>query len=569
MVTTALPRHRTRNTAQRFALNALLLIAVNLFMRTVGVSFSVYLAGRAGGEVMGLHSLLGGVYGLAMTLGSGGIHLGTTRMVADAMGRYCHGEDFCEDTCHRAIRLVLKRCLLYSLICSVGAGLLLLTAAPFMGRVWLGDERTVLSLRVLALTLPPIAVCACLGGYFTAVRRVAKSAAVGIAVQFLRIGFCAYLLTLWLPEGVEMTCLALVLGGALSEFCGLALTAGAYLWDRHTHLRVKEYQEPNIAAEASSTRKLLGITVPVTLSACLRSGLLTLQHILIPRGLKQSGASWESALTSYGVLHSMALPVVLFPSAFISSFSGLLVPEVAESMARGDRERVARLAFRFVTPALIFSFGVAGIMGCFGRELGMAVYGSAEAGDYIRLLAPLIPIMYVDSTVDAFLKGMGEQVYSMNVNIIDAGVSVLLVWLLLPHMGLWGYVVAIYVTETLNTTLSLCRMLRMSRMPVRLWKQVFGPLLCAVGAATLCRVAGTVAGLSLSGVTGLILWVCLCGMLYLLLCLATGVWGEAQTAELLRIFGIQRKREAVASLSDQSVTASRLWKRGRSRMDAK
>ena len=31
----------------------------------------------------------------------------------------------------------------------------------------------------------------------------------------------------------------------------------------------------------------------------------------------------------------------------------------------------------------------------------------------------------------------------MNVNIIDAGVSVLLVWLLLPHMGLWGYVVAI------------------------------------------------------------------------------------------------------------------------------
>ena len=541
MVTTALPRRRKRDAAQRFAVNALLLIAVNLFMRTVGVSFNVYLAGRAGGEVMGLHSLLGGVYGLAMTLGSGGIHLGTTRMVADTMGRYCHGEDLCENTCHRAIRRVLKRCLLYSLLCSMGAGLLLLTTAPFVGRVWLGDERTVLSLRVLALTLPPVAVCACLGGYFTAVRRVAKSAAVGIGVQFLRIGFCAYLLTLWLPEGTEMTCLALVLGGALSEFCGLVFTVGAYLWDRHTHLRVSGYQEPNIASEESSTRKLLGITVPVTLSACLRSGLLTLQHILIPRGLKQSGASWESALTSYGILHGMVLPVVLFPSAFISSFSGLLVPEVAESVAAGDSPRVARIAERIITPALIFSFGVAGIMTCYGYELGEIVCGSREAGLYLRILAPLIPIMYVDSSVDAFLKGMGEHVYSMNVNILDALVSVILVWLLLPRLGLWGYVIAIYVTETLNTTLSLCRMLRVSSMPIRLWRQVFGPLLCVTGATAFCRLAGAALSIPVGGKIGLILHIGVCGVLYLFFCVLTRVWSNEQTRDLRRILGIQAK----------------------------
>ena len=55
--------------AQRFARNALWLIALNLFLRTVGVSFNVYLAGRAGGEVMGLYSLILGVYGFFTTLG--------------------------------------------------------------------------------------------------------------------------------------------------------------------------------------------------------------------------------------------------------------------------------------------------------------------------------------------------------------------------------------------------------------------------------------------------------------------------------------------------------------------
>ena len=529
-----IPRRPGSPAARRFAVNALLLIAVNLFMRTVGVSFNVYLSNRAGGEVMGLYALLGGVYGLAMTLGCGGINLGTTRLIADVMGGFCPvGGGQTMDTtlegdpCRLAIRRALRRCLGYSLICSMGAGLLLWSFAPLIGRVWLNDARTILSLRVLALTLPPLAVSACLGGYFTAVRRVAKSAAVGIGVQFLRIGFCAYLLTLWLPDGVEMTCLALVLGGALSEFCGLALTVGAYLLERRQHLGLGRRREavPSCpeADQASSVSKLLGITVPVTLSACLRSGLLTLQHILIPRGLKQSGASWESALTSYGVLHSMVLPVVLFPSAFISSFSGLLVPEVAESWARGDRPRVARLAVKIITPALLFSFGVAGVMACFGYELGEAIYGSREAGKYLRILAPLIPIMYVDSSVDAFLKGMGEQVYSMNVNIIDAAVSVLLVWLLLPRMGLWGYVVAIYVTETLNTTLSLCRMLRMSEMPVSLWRQVFGPLLCILGATAVCRMGGMILNLPIGGKWDLAWHIAVCGVIYGGLLLLTGI----------------------------------------------
>ena len=521
--------------ARRFAFNALLLIAVNLFMRTVGVSFNVYISNRAGGEVMGLYALLSGVYGLALTLGCGGINLGTTRLIADVMGRFSpEGEDTrlrsLSLPCRRAMRGALWRCLLYSLACGVGAGVLLFFFAPVIGRGWLGDPRTIPSLRVLALTLPPVSLCACLNGYFTAVRRVAKTAAVGIGTQFWRVGLCAYFLTLWLPDGEEMTCLALVLGGALSELCALLLTVLAYLTELHPAGGAKK-AELSPAEEAdecgATTKKLLGITVPVTLSACLRSGLLTLQHALIPRGLKKSGASWERALTSYGVLHSMVLPVVLFPSAFISSFSGILVPEVAESRARGDHLRVARLADKIITPALVFSFGVAGIMACFGYELGEAIYGSREAGEYIRILAPLIPIMYVDSSVDAFLKGMGEQVYSMNVNIIDALASVILVVLLLPRMGLWGYVVAIYVTETLNTTLSLCRMLRMSAMPIRLWRQVFGPLLCVVGATALFRLVMAILPRSpfpsLGEKVTLTLYVVVTALIYLALLWITGV----------------------------------------------
>ena len=69
--------------AKRLFWNALLLGAASLFMRTVGVSFQVLLAGRIGAEAMGLYSLMGGVYGFALTLATSGISLATTKLVSE------------------------------------------------------------------------------------------------------------------------------------------------------------------------------------------------------------------------------------------------------------------------------------------------------------------------------------------------------------------------------------------------------------------------------------------------------------------------------------------------------
>ncbi|MBQ1981878.1 MAG: hypothetical protein II229_01460, partial [Clostridia bacterium] len=97
------------------------------------------------------------------------------------------------------------------------------------------------------------------------------------------------------------------------------------------------------------------------------------------------------------------------------------------------------------------------------------------------------------------------------------------VWLLLPRMGLTGYIVAIFVTETLNTTLSLCRMLRLSNMPVRLYRQVFGPLVCILGATCLCRLGGVALGLGVTGTWSLIWHIAICAGLYGALLMFAGV----------------------------------------------
>lgn len=95
--------------------------------------------------------------------------------------------------------------------------------------------------------------------------------------------------------------------------------------------------------------------------------------------------------------------------------------------------------------------------------LGIAVYSSPEAGHFLRLLAPLIPIMYTDMLCDGCLKGLGQQMWNMGINVLDALLGVLLVWRVLPVYALTGYICIIYFNECLNFALSMLRLRKVIR----------------------------------------------------------------------------------------------------------
>ncbi len=460
--------------ARQIFWNALLLTAASLLMRTVGVGFQVAVSNQAGAEVMGLYSLMSGVYGTALTLATAGIHLGVTRLVAESVSR--------GDT--EGVGRVMKKASLYALLCGLIASALLLLFADRIGALWIKDTRTVPSLRLLAITLPLISLTSVFGGYFTAVKRPYCSAAVQVLEQGVRIGVTMHWLPLLAKGNTEQMLCALVLGGALAEILSFLVELPIYLLDKRRSFPKRTRQR------GDEGRQLLRITLPMAVTALIRSGLLTLEHILIPEGLRKSGHSHALALGAYGCIQSMAIPIVLYPAALISSFSGLLIPTLAECRVQGFSRRICYMIGRVWSLALLFSIGVAGILLTFSTELGELLYPGTEAGRYIRILAPLVPIMYVDTATDAMLKGLGDQIFSMKINLLDAGLSVILVWLLVPRMGIGGYLVTIYLSECINTVCSIVRLLTLSGTKTRLFKWIYKPLLSIVVSTAIVRWGG-------------------------------------------------------------------------------
>ena len=165
-------------------------------------------------------------------------------------------------------------------------------------------------------------------------------------------------------------------------------------------------------------------------------------------------------------------------------------PELAAAYGDIHKNRhICYIVRRALSLALFFGIGTAGILICFAEPLGILVYKSAEAAKYIRVFAPLVPVMYLDTTVDGMLKGLGQQLHSMFYNIIDASLSVFLVWSLMPKIGIYGYVICVFVTEIINLAFSLTRLLTVTGAKLPIPKAVLCPILCIAGAVSLSMIA--------------------------------------------------------------------------------
>lgn len=428
---------------KRLIVNTALMTSASLLMRCIAMGFQGYLSGRIGAAGIGLYQLVMSVELLASTFAISGIRFAVTRLVSEELGMGRAG----------GVHGAMVRSALYALIFGSAAMLLLTRFAEPVGFLWIGDARTVMSLRILAFGLPCLALSSVISGYFTACGRIWKPSLVHLIEQCAVVVFVALFLER-APEGdIELSCAAVCAGVTASDILSLALMLAFYLGDRRKY-------GSRTGENIRLTGRMLSVALPLAVSAYARSALSTLEHLLVPRGFRKSGLSADAALAGYGVIQGMAMPVLSFPSCLLSSLAENVIPELTGAQVRGEREKIRREVRSLLTMSLLFAIAVAFALFVTSDFIGSALFASSEAGKYIRLLAPLIPAMYVDMVVDGCLKGLGQQVWSMGINILDAGLGVLLVYTLLPIGALDAYIGIIYFNELLNLALSAARLRR-------------------------------------------------------------------------------------------------------------
>ena len=422
--------------ATKLLKNTLILAASTIILRLCTLFFQSYLASSIGSEKLGIFGIISSVGVVFATVAISGIRFSVTRLVAEE-----------ESKGNKNPHSLMRCAFLYASFFGAVSGVAMFLGAKLLACYWVMDSSVSTALRIMAISMPFIALGSVAEGFFTAKQKIFRLVVVEFTAQLLRILFVAFSFSFVKKYSVTDI---LAMGTLLSE---LFLAIGILL------LYFVETARKTETFPSEKNFKRLGQTAfPLAISAYMRTGLSSLGQIIIPHGLRRSGKKSGVAFSTYGVITQMAFPVVMFPAALLSALGEILVPRLTQSQVQGKVIGVSYIVNRALRIGVIFSFGVAGVM-YFGSDmLGKAVYNSSEAGFYIKVFAPLVPIIYIDSVTDGCLKGLGQQVYSMVYNVLEGVMNVILLFILLPRVAIIGYIAVMYAKEIFNAYLSLRRL---------------------------------------------------------------------------------------------------------------
>ncbi len=453
-------------TKKKFFFQGVALTAVSLFLRVTNMGYRSYLSQIMGSEGMGLYQLIFSVFMLTVTLSTSGISLAVTRMVTAAIA----------GNRRETVRSVVARCFAFCLSISLCIALCLFFLADFAANLFLGDPKAAPCLRILGLGLPFMSLCTCMKGYFLAVDQSLSTAASDALEQILTIAATVFLFWHFAPQSIQAACLAAMAASTIGEAASFLSSWCAY------RRSIRQITPAKREKSQGVLRGLSHIALPCTLSSAAKSLLNTGENLLIPRELQKFGLGRPQALSQYGLLQGMAMPMLYFPSSFLTSFASLLIPKIAKERELSHKKAVAHISGRAVQAALAFGMFFAALFMAFGESWGQAFYNSDSAGDYLRLLAPLVPLTYLDVVVDSLLKGLDEQFNSMKYNFADSFIRVVLVLCFLRFFGMESYVFILFFSTIFNAALSLHRLMKVSCLRISLCRHILLPLGCAVGA---------------------------------------------------------------------------------------
>ncbi len=429
----------------RLLKNAVLLTGTGFFLRGLGMVFRIYISGRIGEEGMGLYQLVSSVYFLFITLAQSGISVTVTRLCAE---KFALGDD-------RGAAKILKNAVFVAVMTGAVSCVAMLLLSDTLCRLWIADMRAADSLRVLSLSLPFISVCNVLSAYFTASKNVVFGCTAQILEQLTRMGIVAAAAVYFSKYGLGVLLAAVFAANTLSE-------AVSCLYLALRLVLQKKHSLKNTANLPGCKRIIVRNAAPIAASRYLASALHTAENMLVPSAMTLFTHSRSVSLSAFGALKGMAMPLLFFPSSFLSAMSTLLVPEITDAHARSDRRAMTAIINRAASITLVLSIMTAGVFWLFSDSLGHLIYNSSQVSRMLLLLSPIVPFMYLDSICDGLLKGLGLQRKVLIHNCIDSAVRIIMIAAVVPFFGIDGFIAVMAVSNVLISVLNLRLLLKVS-----------------------------------------------------------------------------------------------------------
>jgi stage V sporulation protein B len=216
------------------------------------------------------------------------------------------------------------------------------------------------------------------------------------------------------------------------------------------------------------------------------------EAILIPAILCMHGLSKDDAISQFGILTGMALPLVLFPCTAANSFALMLLPKVSDESSNVLSDHLAVTVKRTVSMCL--SLGIISIFLFinYGARLGAMMFHEDSVYIYTCILSWLCPFLYLKISLTSVTNGMGHTALTFIINITGIIIRLACVFLLIPKLGITGYLYGVLISNICMSLLYIFNIYKKLNIQPDPFGSIIVPLCIAVisifSSRIICRI---------------------------------------------------------------------------------
>ncbi len=441
-VTQPHPRKTVRTTV--FA-TATIVTALSIAERSLGFLYRIVLSRLLGAEGLGLYQVALSVFSVFLTIGTGGIPITVSRLIAKSKAENNPLDE----------RRAVGAGLFLSLALTLPVSLILLIFPKIVGFLF-ADGRGLAVFRILIIGLVFSSLYAVFRGSFWGNKRFLLPSILEISEEAVMVIF-----------GV------LLLKNARSIESGASLASWAvvisYLFSFSASTLCFFICGGKLASPKRQLKPLVNATLPITSVRAGGALVNSAVAVLLPVMLMRAGFSESDALTLFGVVSGMAIPVLFIPSTVIGSLSLVLVPELSQDFYGKNTKRLYKNLSRGLSVSLLVSLFLLPFFYALGGDLGRLAFSNALAGEYIKKGSILLIPMSLAMISTSILNSMGFEKQTFLFYFLGASVMIICVLVLPFFCGAYAYLIGLGASFT---TSAVCNLVFLGKKCPKLYRQM-------------------------------------------------------------------------------------------------
>lgn len=403
----------------------LLLTFAGFLSRIIGFFYRIFLSRHIGAEGIGIYQLIFPLLSLCISLTSSGIQTGISKYTAEKYAKNNTSAAFC----------YLYAGFFLSITLSILTCIFLYQNADFLALHYLKEKRVAPLLRIMGLSLPFSSIHACICGYYYGCKKALIPAISQLLEQIVRVGSVYLIYLIEVENGKTPTPAIAVWGIVLGEVFSALFCI--------TIIRFQKHSDNFFSA----LKKIALFSLPLSANRTSLNFFQSLESLLIPVSLKQFGYTSQEALSVFGILTGMALPVILFPNVLTGSVAVMLLPAISEAQEKQNHKLIFKTIKKTIESCMILGLISTLFFLLSGHFIGEYIFQNTLSGTFITTLSWICPFLFLTTTLSSILHGLGKTTITFILNLLASIIRILGIAFLVPRFGIRAYLMGMLLSQ--------------------------------------------------------------------------------------------------------------------------